>query len=192
MNDGYNKGGNHLKWLWLEDKPDSVRDIDNIFHNNNMEIIATFKTPNSLTKYIIKQIHEPNFIKNYGLIIDCQLLNQDYIIVPPELVKNNTNTLFRKTTGNCNDTGILYYEQVIMGMGIKNGEAVWNPYPPVLFISIIEENFANITDRLKFIRAKWANVHKIDDPEKSKVQWISKWQIDNKYLSNLLTQWERS
>lgn len=177
-----------MKWLWLDDKRDSIGDLRKIFKDAGINVTKEFESPITLTKYLINNSRTKGFLSSHGLILDCLLYKHNYIICYPGLLNGIKKPLPFKTQKDGHDAGILYYEKVILGLDIPEVDPVWIPYPPVLFLSVIDIDFQENEQRIGGIKRVWMENHNTTI-DKAKVEWLSKWDMTLDVIIEIFKKW---
>lgn len=73
----------------------------------------------------------------------------------------------------------------------ENQAPIWNPPPPIIFLTILHSSFANTERRIQELQIGWAKAHNVAI-ENAKVKKIRKWQKDGKILGETIKKWEES
>jgi hypothetical protein len=172
-----------MNWIWLEDQPLSVLDWEEKLKDIGVNIIRKFKRPQDLTKYLQENKGK---IQNTGLIFDCLLLNQTYLTIPKDMIGNN-DVLNFKTMGYGHDAGIVYYEKMILGYGIENTVPFWSPLPPIVFLTIIDDDFEEFDERIERIKQNWKEMN---DKNVAHVYHIFKFEPDIEKVKSIFDKIE--
>ncbi|KJU84972.1 hypothetical protein MBAV_002833 [Candidatus Magnetobacterium bavaricum] len=175
-------------WLWLEDQPGTVGDMGLYLTKIGIRY-NSYQTPNELINFLckIKKEEVPDILNNYGLILDVLLMGNRYITCPPEW-SGGQKTNFFPTDKSGYDGGIAFYERIILGMGIKDSP-IWNPPPPVLFLTVLKQGDENIEQRVETIKEKWAIAACDGFIDRAKVAWLGKWDANEKKLREIFKGW---
>ncbi len=167
-------------WLWLEDQPNTVEGIKTYFSKFNWEI-RPFHTPAELINFLIGiKKKSPNDLKDMRLILDVLLPAQPILTCPSDWCGGKEPLFIQTEQGY--DAGFVFFEKIIMY------ENAWVPPPPVIFLTVMPVTDPVIEQRLNNLRLKWSNAHGVS-PEAAHIEWLRKWDADEKSLERLLKSW---
>ncbi|MEZ5199655.1 MAG: hypothetical protein R2764_25720, partial [Bacteroidales bacterium] len=178
------------KWLFLDDDLSAIEDFKTIswFQSTELKI---FSSPNELIEklIIIRNDKNDNLI-NYGLLMDIVLYGHAYIHSPPDWTGKEEDEYYK--TNNGNDAGICFIENILLnGTNIKldlDKEPYWNPPPPIIFVTLMDNEPDGIKRRIKDIKYKWASYSSCK-PREAKVGYIRKWDASSEVFNKLFINW---
>ncbi len=173
-----NKRNRKITWLWLEDEPNSVNDIEMKFRQQNISYIK-LQNYNDLFNKLVS-IKNESKLKNYGLIIDIMIWGTPIIVTPHEWHDNpDKKHIYHHATPKY--SGVVFYEKVIL----EDGKAFWFPPPPVLFLSSMYPD-DELEHRIKNIKIKYAaNLNDGSSPEDAKIKFVRKWEFDCEVFNDI-------
>lgn len=165
-------------WLWLDDEPDSVNDIEMSLRRNGI----AYKKHQNLSELFstLISIKNENKLSDYGLIIDIMIWGIPTIAVPREWhgIKDE-RYIYHQAIPKY--SGVTFYEKVIL----ENGKSIWSPPPPVLFLSTMYEDL-ELQNKIKNIKELYmSNLGDNTSTDDARVKFIRKWDFDCKELSEL-------
>ena len=179
------------KWLWLEDELSTVDDISILkpIRKIHPEKITTLM---ELVERII-EIKNSNTddLSNYGVILDIMIQGTPYIDIPKEWSGKEYEAV---PTNNGYDAGIVFAEKFILNMFEQSNEEkrefkpLWNPPPPILFLTIMSSESKGTQKRLNDIKRKWAKYNGVSI-EEAKVTYIRKFDATNQIFNDLFNKW---
>jgi hypothetical protein len=174
------------KWLWLEDQISTVEDLRSTLTKLGLSM-DLYQTPSQLIDYLVDiKISYPDQLKNIGLILDVMLTAQRYITCPVKWY-GGEQPLYLPTQDGY-DAGLIFYEKLILGIDISK-KPLWNPPPPVLFLTVLHTDFKDTEQRLEVIRTEWARAYSIK-PEQARVKWLRKWEANLDTLKEIFKEGE--
>jgi hypothetical protein len=182
-----------VKWLWLEDEPQTVRDIQElIFRGYFMKKNSLFYVPGKLLKKLIeiKNSKREN-LNDYALILDIMLKGNPILYSPKSWNGEEDRNI---STDNGSDAGLKFYEKIILNIqspkllaGETEINPFWSPPPPIIFLSVLHPD--KVQPKLNEIKSFWAFCHKTT-VENTKVAFLNKFDLNYKSMANILKTWD--
>lgn len=189
-------------WLWLDDNVSTIVYLKDQVIGPRMNY-QLFASPATLIDYLAVLKQNKIDLGSYGLIIDVYLMGHPRIFLPKEWTGLEDMITFPTEGGY--DAGLVFYESGILGLlpGMTEDEKekvkpFWAPPPPVIFLTVMQENRPGFTERLDLLRKVWANSFnssRIDSStrgikmEDARIEFVRKWDMSAKYLDELKLKW---
>lgn len=173
------------QWLWLEDQQETVADFK---YQVESKVVEIFRRPNDLMLELLKRQREDRLgTEPLGLLLDVMLINHPSIAVPG-VWHGGDKIAYFPTQRNGYDAGVVFYEKVILAHPTMDNPPILPP-PPVIFLTVVQQDFQGLEGRLEGIRTQWAKQRGVDSSI-AKVAWIQKWNAQGTKLVDVIAGWD--
>lgn len=172
-----------VQWLWLEDELATVSDFKAVVEQ--VARVRMFQRIPEMVRYLLENRQSLEAGETpIGLILDVMIQGAHGLIRPKTWFGGASEAVFYSNHGF--EAGLIFYEKFIIGDGPV---PLFNPLPPVIFLTVMHGDSAVLERRLDRIREQWAKANGTS-LDGARVQFVRKWDIDGQKLLKILKSWE--